>query len=134
MVNAAAGLIVLTLIQVVMGTQVRQYIDDQVDLFGYPLSSAWLENGPLIFLIHRSYSILLVILHGWFIYKAVHKLHHPKRSYTILAVLFVITILSGVFMNYLDFPFGSQAVHLVVASLILGLQFYIWMRLRVALK
>ncbi|AGC77797.1 cytochrome c oxidase assembly protein subunit 15 [Nonlabens dokdonensis] len=134
MVNAAAGLIVLTLIQVVMGTQVRQYIDEQVDLFGYPLSSAWLENGPLVFLIHRSYSILLVVLHGWFIYKAVHTFHHPKRSYTILAVLFVITILSGVFMNYLDFPFGSQAVHLVIASLILGMQFYLWMRLRVALK
>ncbi|MEN8815941.1 MAG: heme A synthase, partial [Nonlabens sp.] len=94
----------------------------------------WLENGPLVFLIHRSYSILLVVLHGWFIYKAAHTFLHPKRSYTILAVLFVITILSGVFMNYLDFPFGSQAVHLVVASLILGLQFYIWMRLRVALK
>jgi cytochrome c oxidase assembly protein subunit 15 len=133
MVRAAAGLIILTLIQVIMGTQVRQFIDEQVDLFGYPLTSEWLENGPLIFMIHRSYSILLLVLHGWFIYRAVHIFHHPKKSYSVLASLFVITILSGVFMNYLDFPFGSQAVHLVIASLILGMQFYLWMRLRVAL-
>jgi cytochrome c oxidase assembly protein subunit 15 len=76
----------------------------------------------------------LLVLHGWFIYRAVHIFHHPKKSYSVLASLFVITILSGVFMNYLDFPFGSQAIHLVVASLILGMQFYLWMRLRVALK
>jgi cytochrome c oxidase assembly protein subunit 15 len=64
----------------------------------------------------------------------IQRFQHPKPPYYILAVLFITTILSGVFMNYLDFPLGSQAVHLVVASLILGMQFYLWMRLRVALK
>jgi cytochrome c oxidase assembly protein subunit 15 len=134
MVRFAALLIVLTLIQVVMGTQVRQFIDDQVDLFGYPLSSKWLENGPLIFLIHRSYSILLVIAHAWFFYQMIQKFQHPKKPYYVLAGLLALTIFSGVLMNYMDFLFGTQAVHLVVASLILGAQFYLWMRLRVALK
>ncbi|PPK95876.1 cytochrome c oxidase assembly protein subunit 15 [Nonlabens xylanidelens] len=134
MAQFAALLIILTLVQVAMGTQVRQFIDHQVDLLGYPLSSTWLENGPLVFIIHRSYSILLVIAHIWFFYQMIQKFQHPKTPYYLLASLFVITILSGVFMNYLDFPFGSQAVHLVIASLILGVQFYLWMRLRVALK
>jgi len=125
-------LIVLTLAQVAMGTQVRQFIDHQVDIFGYPLSSAWLENGPAIFFIHRSFSILLLLLHGWFIYKAVGIWKHPKRSYYTLGFLILLTIFSGVLMNYVDFPIGSQAIHLVLASLILGLQFYIWMRLRSA--
>ncbi|AZQ44590.1 COX15/CtaA family protein [Nonlabens ponticola] len=127
-------IIAMTFIQVAMGTQVRQYIDHQVDLFGYPLSSAWLENGPLIFLIHRSYSILLVLVHIAVSYIAIKKYKHPKRSYFSLNALILITILSGVLMNYVDFPLGSQAAHLVTASLILGLQFYLWMRLRTAAR
>ena len=130
--KVALGIIILTLVQVAMGTQVRQFIDHQVDLFGYPLSSEWLENGPLIFFIHRSFSIALLLLHVWFVYVALKKWFHPSRSYFTLLGLLAITILSGVVMNYLDFQFASQAIHLVVASLILGLQFYIWMRLRSA--
>ena len=130
--SMAFVLIILTLIQIAMGTQVRQFIDHQVDLFGYPLSSEWLENGPLIFFIHRSFSIVLLLLHAWFIYIALKRWNHPTRSYSILALLLVITIAGGIVMNYLDFQFASQAIHLVVASLILGLQFYIWMRLRSA--
>jgi cytochrome c oxidase assembly protein subunit 15 len=130
--KVALALVILTLIQVGMGTQVRQFVDHQVDLFGYPLSSEWLENGPILFFIHRSFSIVLTLLHLWFFYVAIKKWNHPKRSYYGLGILILITILSGVLMNYVDFPFGSQAAHLVTASLILGLQFYIWMRLRSA--
>lgn len=132
LVHAASIVIILTLIQVILGTQVRQYIDDQVDIFGYPLQSAWLENGPVKFYIHRSFSILLLVVHVWFIYVAVKKFRHPKTGYYLLAAFLIITIFSGVLMNYAQFPFGSQAIHLVIASLILGIQFYLWMRLRVA--
>lgn len=128
----AFGVIILTLVQVAMGTQVRQFVDHQVDLFGYPLSSEWLENGPLLFFIHRSFSIALLLLHGWFFYIAIKKWNHPVRSYFTLGILLLITIISGIIMNYFDFALASQAMHLVVASLILGLQFYIWMRLRSA--
>ncbi|MGB5981630.1 MAG: COX15/CtaA family protein [Nonlabens sp.] len=135
LVHAAAILIVMTLIQVVMGTQVRQYIDDQVDIYDYPLQSAWLEeNGPIVFYIHRSYSILLTLYTGWFIHKGIKKWSHPRWGYFSLGAMILVTIFSGILMNYAGFPFGSQAVHLVVASLILGVQFYLWMRLRVAHK
>jgi cytochrome c oxidase assembly protein subunit 15 len=134
LVHIAAAVIVLTLIQVILGTQVRQYIDDQVDLYGYPLQSSWLEEGPILFYIHRSYSILLTVVHAWFIYKAVKQFNHPKIGYYGLAAMIIVTIISGILMNYAEFPFGSQAVHLVVASFILGIQFYLWMRLRVANK
>jgi cytochrome c oxidase assembly protein subunit 15 len=132
LVNWATAIIILTLVQVVMGTQVRQFVDHQVDLLGYPLQSEWLENGPIIFFVHRSFSILLIIIHAIFFYRAIRLMHHPVMSYTLLGILILITIASGIVMNYLDFPLGSQAAHLVTASMILGLQFYLWMRLRVA--
>jgi cytochrome c oxidase assembly protein subunit 15 len=127
-------IIVLTLIQIVTGTQVRQYVDDQIDLLGYPLLSSWFDDGPIVFYIHRTYSTLLILLHVILYRKAVLGLGHPKGVYLTLLGLLVVTVLSGVFMNYLDFPFGSQAAHLVLASAILGFQFYVWMRCRVAVK
>jgi len=130
MTRFAMVLIILTLIQVVTGTQVRQYLDHQIDALGYPFLSAWLEDGPIIFYMHRSYSILLLVLHGVFIYKAVHNYGHPRRWYTSLAGLFVVTVFTGILMNYFEFPLGSQAAHLVLASVILGVQFYLWMRLK----
>ncbi|MGJ8685544.1 MAG: COX15/CtaA family protein [Nonlabens sp.] len=133
--NLAVILIVLTLIQVALGTQVRQYLDHQIDELGYPFLSIWLEeNAPLVFLVHRSFSILLLGLHGWFVYKAIKFLGHPRRYYGWLMALLLLTIFTGVLMNYVDFPFGSQAAHLVLASIILGVQFYLMMRLRKAIS
>lgn len=124
-------IIVLTLIQVVTGTQVRQYLDHMIDDMGYPFLSVWLEeDSPMVFLIHRSFSVLLLALHVWFLYKAIKIFKHPRDYYGWLMALLLTTIFSGVLMNYVDFPFGSQAAHLVLASLILGLQFYLMMRLR----
>ena len=34
-------------------------------------------------------------------------------------------MITGASMFYFDFPFGTQTVHLVFASIIFGLQFYI---------
>ena len=44
-------------------------------------------------------------------------------NYVILLLVF--EIISGSSMFYFDFPFGTQTVHLVFASIIFGLQFYI---------
>lgn len=128
----ALVLIALTLVQVAMGTQVRQYLDHQVDNYGLPFLSTWLEDGPIVFFIHRSFSILLMLVTAVFVYKATIINKQPSYAYTSLCGLLVITILSGVLMNYVDFPFGTQAVHLVLASFILGVLFFLWMRLRTA--
>ena len=40
-------------------------------------------------------------------------------------LLLVLEIFTGASMFYFDFPFGTQTAHLVFASIIFGLQFYI---------
>ena len=44
-------------------------------------------------------------------------------NYVILLLIF--EIITGASMFYFDFPFGTQTAHLVFASIIFGLQFYI---------
>lgn len=114
----------VTLIQIIMGTQVRQYVDEQIDIFGYAAKSSWLKTPLLLFLIHRSFSILVVVINIILAYRIMKlNLGHIK-IYWVLFLLFV-EVLTGMAMNYLNFPFASQPLHLVIATILFGVQFYI---------
>ena len=45
--------LVLTLIQIILGTQVRQFVDEQTKLIGYE-KNLWLAKPEINFYIHRS--------------------------------------------------------------------------------
>ena len=53
--------IVLTLIQVVLGTQVREFVDEKVKSIGYDKAN-WLTDVPIKFYIHRSFSIVVLLV------------------------------------------------------------------------
>lgn len=116
--------IILTLIQVALGTQVRQFIDEQVDTLGALNKGAWLQAPTLVFYVHRSLSILVVVVNSILVYRIFKKnLGFSKINWVI--VLIGIEILSGVVMYYFDFPFATQPIHLVIASLLFGVQSYL---------
>lgn len=114
--------LVLTSAQIIMGTQVRQFVDAQIDLVGETAKNLWLQNPTLQFYVHRSLSILVMLLNGyiWFIIKN-KKLHLPKINWAMGII--GLEVVAGITIYYLDFPFGSQPVHLVLAALLFGIQF-----------
>lgn len=114
----------VTLIQIIMGTQVRQFVDEQIDVFGESAKDLWLQDPTLLFYIHRSFSILVFLLNAYIVYRIVKlNLGYPKITWVI--ALIVMEILSGVLMVYVDFPFGSQPIHMMLAALLFGVQFYL---------
>jgi cytochrome c oxidase assembly protein subunit 15 len=114
----------LTLVQIVLGTQVRQFIDIRIDLLGEQAKDAWLAQPELQFYIHRSLSILVVLLNAWIALRIFSKKLGLEKIYGVLTLI-GIEVLTGIAMYYFDFPFGSQPLHLVLASLLFGLQFYL---------
>lgn len=116
--------LLLTMLQVILGTQVRQFVDDQIDIVGEIAKNLWLQKPTLQFYIHRSFSIvvLLVNLYLFYQYKK-KKLGFHKINWVLF--LLVAEIATGIAMYYIDFPFGSQPLHLVIASLLFGVQFYL---------
>src|SRR5690625_4370031 len=52
-------------LQVVLGTQVREFIDNQVKLLGQNRPDLWMEFPNLNFYIHRSFSILVLLVNLW---------------------------------------------------------------------
>ncbi len=115
--------VLLSLIQILLGTQVRQFIDEQADLLGSAGRDLWLEDPTMVFYIHRSLSVLLLVLHLWVAWRVFKRGLGFHKVYLILGVLFLI-LASGIAMAYLAFPWGSQPLHLVMAALLFGLQAY----------
>src|SRR5690606_39188866 len=116
--------LVLTLIQVVLGTQVRQFVDEQIKLLGDNAKHLWLQSPEINFYIHRTLSVAVFLVNTWLFYlnrKLI--LGYTKVNWVML--LIILEILSGILMYYIHFPFGTQTIHLVIASLLFGLQFYL---------
>ncbi|MDR0228531.1 MAG: COX15/CtaA family protein [Flavobacteriaceae bacterium] len=111
----------LTLAQVILGTQVREFIDEQVNA-GIGNEYLWLNDPTFEFYIHRSFSFIVLILNIYLFYLNRHlALGFGKMKWVM--VLLLLEIFTGVLMAYMHFPFGSQAAHLVLASILFGVQF-----------
>ncbi|MCL6259721.1 COX15/CtaA family protein [Aquiflexum sp. TKW24L] len=122
----------LMLVQIVFGTQVREEMDVVAFEFGNLLRGEWIEHLGLVFLIHRSYSILLLAVHILFFYKVYkYTLRHVsifKWSQALVLVIFV-EILTGVGMAYFSVPAFLQPIHLLLGTVIVGIQFVILLQL-----
>ncbi len=117
-------IVTATLIQIVLGTQVRQFVDRQIDVVGETAKQLWLVDATWQFYVHRSFSIVVVLLNLFLalrIYK--YKLGYSKINWVLFLLL--IEVMSGIGMYYLDFPFATQPLHLIIASFLFGVQFYL---------
>jgi len=114
----------LTLLQVVFGTQVRQFVDETVDTVGYDAKERWLENPTLQFYIHRSFSILVFALNA-FLWYTQRKNNWALSQFNWILGFVLLEAFTGIAMYYFDFPFLSQPLHLVIACLLFGIQWYV---------
>ena len=121
--------IIFSIIQIAMGTQVRQFIDEQVKLFGFENKEYSLMNPSFKFYFHRSFTIAIILVNfGLFYLNQLHKLGYKLIKW-ILVLLFLETI-TGILIYYAEFPLGTQAVHLLSGALLFGVQFYLWLQSR----
>lgn len=129
--------IITFLLQIVLGTSVRESIDEVAAVLGQGARGEWIEQLGLSFLIHRSYSILIFVLNAALVYK-ISKLSFNDSRLSIwlwaLIGLIGLEIATGAMMAYFAIPPYLQPVHLVVASLIAGVQFLILLQLNGAYR
>lgn len=123
--------ILLSVIQVVLGTQVRESIDVVAKVLGDSQRAKWIDELGLTFYIHRSFSLLVLFVHGFLIYllrKNTQSSIIYKNTVALFGIL-VLELMSGVMMAYFAIPSFLQPVHLVLAVVALGLQFYTFLLL-----
>ena len=121
--------VIFSLIQIAMGTQVRQFIDEQVKQLGFENKNYSLMEPSFKFYFHRSFTIAIVLINLGLFYLNQAKGLGYKLVNWIVFLIFLETI-TGILMYYAEFPLGTQAIHLLAGAILFGLQFYLWLQSR----
>ncbi len=116
----------ILVIQVVFGTEVREVIDhlnqQQIQ------RSNWIESIGTPYHIHRilAYATLALIVFLYYKIRSTDLINTDQFKYAkISLVLVCIQMLTGIILARFNVPAVAQTVHLVVASLLVGTQYYL---------
>ena len=125
---ALGTLLVLSLVQIVMGTQVRESVNEVAHALGEAQRSQWVDQLDWVFYVHRSYSIVLLLGHAYLVY-LVYQNSQPSgnlmRWSVVLLGVVMAEIVSGAVMAYFAIPRVAQPLHLLFATLTFGIQSYL---------
>ena len=118
--------LILLLIQVVIGTEVREGID-HLNAEGI-VRSQWIELLGTKYLIHRllAYVTLALAVIYFYLVKSRFSKYSVQSKYAwIVLILVLFQMLSGIVLARFNVPAFAQTTHLVVASLFFGAQYYL---------
>ncbi|MEZ4688346.1 MAG: COX15/CtaA family protein [Bacteroidia bacterium] len=117
----AGILLVFTLIQVLMGTQVREQVDEVAKALGEAQRADWIGELTGVYHIHKvfHYGIFLVLIGMSVQLKPYWKRLGPvKNMFILVFILLLMEMLLGVSMHNMGLPAWIQPLHLLVAALI----------------
>lgn len=125
----------MMLFQLLLGVNVREAIDTIAREMGYAYRDTWIEKLDVSFLIHRSFSLLILGTHILLAYiMKKHQEHISKLPYVAMIVMILLEVITGACMAYFAIPKFLQPMHLLFANLIIGVQFYVLLELNVRIK
>jgi cytochrome c oxidase assembly protein subunit 15 len=113
--KALSFFFLIHLVQLLLGTQVRESVDMLLENgIG---RNILIENLPVGFKIHRSFSILIVIL-STMMYLQYSRLEIKPRKFQFLFLILALEILFGIGLAYLGLPIILQPLHLLFSILL----------------
>ncbi len=122
--------LILTMIQVVLGTGVREQIDAIAETMNYFDRSSWVAKLGAVFSVHRDLAIVVVVVNAFLFFLIRNT--YPNTGYQIrfsgyCLILLIIQVLSGIVLSYLGIPAIAQTLHVFIASLLFGAQYFLWL-------
>ncbi|WP_238807555.1 COX15/CtaA family protein [Emticicia aquatica] len=122
----------LTVGQILLGTQVREMVDQVSYLMGETLRTEWVANLGGKFKMHAFFSIIILAANTLIYYKVDISITEKKVVFKLtkwLMIVIGIEMISGLSLAYLGFPRFLQPIHLTLGVLALGIQFIIYLLL-----
>jgi cytochrome c oxidase assembly protein subunit 15 len=121
--------IIVSVIQITIGTEVREEIDAVQMMFKELDRGEWLSEVGRIFTYHKDLAILATLINAFLfilIIKYVKQNLILKFTYYIIAFL-ILQIVTGVALSYFALPPWAQALHILLATLLFSTQFYLYL-------
>lgn len=126
--------LVLSLVQILLGTQVREQVDVIARNLGEENRDLWFKHFGAGFYLHRTFSLLLLAVNGVLaasLWKGAGP--GPLRTGAVaLVVVILAEIAAGAGLYYLGMPAWLQPAHLVLGALLFGLQYFLFIAYRFA--
>jgi len=117
--------------QIIVGTQVREQIDQIASAAGYEQRSTWVDKLGSIFESHRTLSALVVLVNVYVGYQ-LWQLAVPVIRKLLVATwaILALEMVVGITLAYFALPAFAQPVHLTLATMLFGAQFLTLLALR----
>jgi heme a synthase len=98
----------------VLGTMVRMYVDDVSKFLQYKQRDTWLAAMPVAFLIHRSFSWVVLIGAAYIFWVGKNTVIQTRLTYLLGTIL--LSVMAGITLVYADMPAAVQPLHLLLAA------------------
>jgi len=121
----------LTFVQIIVGTQVREQIDQIASAAGYSQRATWVDKLGSVFESHRTLSAIVVLVNVYVGYQ-LWQLGVPvlRRLLAATWAILGLEMVVGITLAYFALPALAQPVHLTLATLLFGAQFLTLLALR----
>jgi cytochrome c oxidase assembly protein subunit 15 len=122
-----AAVMLLLLVQIILGTQVRERVDEvMVELGAESDRTGWMSRLGTVYSIHRVFYYLLTAIIVWWVVRLKDFFAQVpairKWAIAMIAVLLVEVVL-GIVLNHFALPPAIQPAHLLFASLLFSISF-----------
>lgn len=126
-IQLSAIVLFFTIMQIMLGTQVREEVDVLLKNFDAVFRGDIIENLGVSFKIHRSFSIAIMLVNFFMIYKIIKSdaSDSLKKLGKILGIILIVELLAGIILNRFALPAPLQPIHLLLACITYALQFLI---------
>ncbi|MEJ5994786.1 COX15/CtaA family protein [Pedobacter sp. Du54] len=122
--------IIVSILQIVMGTEVRESIDSIAKSLQFSARNTWITKVGSVFSYHRDFAILVAIC-NFIVYKMVTDRFSgkalPLMAANYIIVILIVQIASGFLLAYLALPPYAQAVHILFSTMLFSLQYYLYL-------
>jgi cytochrome c oxidase assembly protein subunit 15 len=125
------GALLLTFGQIIIGTQVREEIDQIATAAGYAHRATWIDELGSVFESHRTLSAIVVLANVYIGYQ-LWQMAVPALRRLVMAtwVVLGLEMVAGITLAYFALPAWVQPVHLTLATMLFGAQFLTLLALR----
>ena len=122
--------IVITIAQIILGTEVRESIDTIAKSLNFGDRETWVNKVGSMFSYHRDLAVLVGVC-NFIVYKMVIDRFSgkawPLQTANYIMVVLGVQIVTGIILSYFALPPYAQALHILFATVLFTLQYYLYL-------